>query len=402
MRSINIAAAMGVTMCVVTMFASPATSQTAGAVGKAASPASSPSGSMRSDPPKSAPGRLPQADPKQLEALEGAPIQLPTGIPGVSKGGSGAPSGPDLVEPQAYGSSTMPFTTSRVAVKVLGVSSSVAQTPVTSYPFRATGKLWARFGTQWSVCTASLIGKSILVTAAHCVHNYGRGAAGWANSVLWDPATSANSTSGRPYGRYTHRYIAIPSPYYAGTDTCTQAGVVCNNDIAIVVLNTLNGKMAGNVLGWYQYGWNGYSFVTSPVFGNRQMAQLTQLGYPVSHDAGFQMQRTDAAGVYFASGNLKNAQIGSAQTGGSSGGPWLTNFGTPPSVTGVSRGQQISQSVVGVTSYQSSSFGFNRLGSSWFGQNAQYPSANYGGRGAGNIGFLVNYVCSQVAYRASC
>lgn len=392
--------------CAAAMFASSAYSQgtvgrsapSQGAVGKAAPP----SASSQSDRPKAAPGRLPTADPEQFETLEGAPSQSPTGVPGASEGSSGLQQGLDAVEPEAFGSSTMPYTTSRVAVQILGTSSSAAQTPVTSYPYRATGKLWARFGSNWSVCTASLVGKSILVTAAHCVHQYGRQSAGWANSILWDPATSANSTSGRPYGRYTYRYVAIPGPYFSGTDTCTQAGVVCNNDIAIVVLHSLNGKMAGNVLGWYSYGWNGYSFVTSSVFGNRLMAQITQLGYPVSHDAGFQMQRTDAAGVYFASGNLKNAQIGSAQTGGSSGGPWLTNFGTPPSVSGVSRGQQVVQAIVGVTSYQSSTFGFNRLGASWFGQNAQYPGSNYGGRGAGNIGFLVNYVCSQAAYTASC
>jgi hypothetical protein len=40
------------------------------------------------------------------------------------------------------------------------------------------------------------------------------------------------------------------------------------------------------------------------------------------------------------------------------------------------------------------------MGSSWFGQNAEYPLADYGGHGAGNIGALVNAACSQ--YPAAC
>lgn len=401
MKAFSIAAAVAVAGSIVGGFGTaPAAAQgAAGAVGISGPP---PSG-RESVLPKTAPGRLPRADAAQFDAMEQAPSPAPGGVPGLSSTMSNGKRTfkLDATEaPEAFGSAKMPFTTSRVAVQVLGTSTSAAMTPVTSYPYRATGKLWARFGSSWFVCTASLIGKGILVTAAHCIHEYGRKGPGFANAIEWDPATY--STTGRPYGRYSYRYAAIPSPYYNGTDTCTTRGVVCNNDIAVIVLWPVGGVMPGNRLGWYRYGWNGYSFVTSPVFGNRHMAQISQLGYPVSHDGGYQMQRTDAAGVYYTSGNLKNTQIGSAQTGGSSGGPWLVNLGTPPVVSGVSRGNSVLQSVVGVTSYQSTTYGYNRLGSSWFGQNKEFPAANYGGRGAGNIGYMVNYVCSKPAYATSC
>lgn len=402
MKTLNIATAAAVAGAIIAggFAGAPAAAQgAAGAVGISGPPPSGREAAL----PKTAPGRLPRADAAQFDAMEQAPSPAPGGVPGLSSTMSNGQRTFKLDSteaPEAFGSAKMPFTTSRVAVQVLGTSTSAAMTPVTSYPYRATGKLWARFGSSWFVCTASLIGKSILVTAAHCIHNYGKKSAGWANEVKWDPAMY--SSTGRPYGTYTYRYISIPSPYFNGTDTCTTRGVVCNNDIAVIVLWPVGGVMAGNRLGWYRYGWNGYSFITSPVFGNRNMAQISQLGYPVSHDGGYQMQRTDAPGVYYTSGNLKNTQIGSAQTGGSSGGPWLVNLGTPPVVSGVSRGTSVLQAVVGVTSYQSTTYGYNRLGSSWFGQNVQYPSANYGGRGAGNIGYLVNYVCSQPAYATSC
>ena len=36
---------------------------------------------------------------------------------------------------------------------------------------------------SWSFCTASLIGKSLLVTAAHCVFSYGKKSGGWPSYI---------------------------------------------------------------------------------------------------------------------------------------------------------------------------------------------------------------------------
>jgi V8-like Glu-specific endopeptidase len=358
--------------------------------------------------PLDARGRLPMASRAAVEQANAAG-GTSEGVPGISATSSdgervyrSAWPG-DEAGAEAFGTAKMPYTTSRVAVGTVGSPSSTpAQVPVTSYPYRATGKMFMKFGNSTFVCTGSLIGPALLVTAAHCIHNYGDKDAGWADEVSWAPATYGSATSARPYGTYTMKYMAIPSPYYNGTDTCTQTGVVCNNDIAVVVLYPTNGKMPGNVTGWYNYGWNGYSDVVSPPLGNKTVSQISQLGYPVSHDGGYQMQRTDAVGVYFQSGSLKNTHIGSAQTGGSSGGPWIVNLGTPPSVSGASRGQQVTQAVVGVTSWGYTSQGVNQQGASYFGQNKEYPNASYGSWGAGNIGSLVNYVCSQAAYKPSC
>ena len=112
------------------------------------------------------------------------------------------------------------------------------------------------------------------------------------------------------------------------------------------------------------------------------------------------MIRTDAVGWYYKSGDLKNTQIGSAQTGGSSGGPWLVNLGTKPNVSSAaSLGSHTVQAVVGVTSYGSTQKGYNRQGASYFGQNKEFPNGNYGGYGAGNIGKLIQDTCTaQPAY----
>ncbi len=352
--------------------------------GKAAAPTSA------NPAPPAGPARsaLPLASQAEFQAAEkAAASSVMTGAPGVSAATA------DQAAPMAYGTSTAPYTTKRVAVTTLGTSTTAANTPVNSYPFRATGKLYFKIGASTYVCTASLVKPGVLVTAAHCVFNYGQGSSGWYSNWTWCPANT--TSAGGSYGCYAGVQPRILTPYFNGTDVCTQSGVVCNNDIATITLAPKSGVQAGTTLGWYNYGWNGYSYSTTAVLGGARAVQITQLGYPVAFDSGYQMQRTDAVGWYYTSGNLKNTQIGSAQTGGSSGGPWLVNFGTTPAINtaSASHGSQPIQSVVGVTSYGSTTVGYNRLGASYFGQNTAYPSANYGGYGAGNIGKLMQDTC---------
>ncbi|MBY6244036.1 serine protease [Methylosinus sp. Sm6] len=361
--------------------------------GTVESPKSSAPAARGNPTPPTGPYRsvLPLADPKVFEDAEkAAPHSVPTGEPGGVKAESLQPQ--TDAAPSAYGTSTAPYTTARVAVQVQGSSMTVANTPVTSYPFRATGKLYFKVGAATHVCTASLLKPGVLITAAHCVVNYGKGSSGWYSGWVWCPANV--SAAGGVYGCYNAGSARTFTTYVNGTDVCAQAGVVCNDDIATLIVAPRNGVLAGRVVGWYGYGWNGPSYRQSPLLGNVTAVQITQLGYPVALDSGYQMERTDAAGWYYASGNLKNTQIGSAQTGGSSGGPWLINFGTPPSFgAGSSPGYFATQWVVGVTSYGSASVGFNRQGASYFGQNSQF-GGNYGAYGAGNIGLLMRDTCT--------
>ena len=313
------------------------------------------------------------------------------------------------VAPEAYGTGTQrwPYTTARVAVQVLGNSTTAARTPVTSYPFRATGKLVMVFSNGTFVCSASLIRPAVLVTAAHCIQRYGQGVNGRPTSVRWYPGlSSAFGPAAVPYGEYVAARWFFATVYSNGTDTCQSGaiGVVCNNDVAVIVLNQRNGVNPGNVVGWYGYGWNGFSHI-GPAGGSAfpsTVAEITQLGYPQAFDSGQQMQRTDSMGKYLTStgANLKlleQTQIGSAQTGGSSGGPWLVNFGTRPSTTASASlaTASVSNIVVGTTSWGFTTVGINVQGASHFGQNAEFPLASYGAQpGAGNIGALVNAACT--------
>ena len=311
---------------------------------------------------------------------------------------------PDLRKPtpDAFGNSSplsiAPYTMARASASTLGLTTLASEVGVTSAPWRATGALYFKNGGSNEACSASMISPGLLVTAAHCVYNFGtKTNAGFHTDFKFYPALYGNAVP--PYGIWTATTEYIASTYYNGTDTCLNRGVSCNNDIAIIVMarNAL-GQLPGNVVGWYGYGWEGYSFTKS--FGGASLASITQLGYPVAFDKGYMMERNDGIGAYYKTGNLKNTVLGSPMTGGASGGPWIVNFGTVPSIVApATTGSQPTMSVVGVTSWDYTSSGSQLMGSSWFGATVEFPKASYAdshkvNRGSGKIGFLVSQACT--------
>jgi hypothetical protein len=318
------------------------------------------------------------------------------------------------VDSRAYGFSSekWPYSTARVASTSESLSVSALDNPVTASPYRQTGKLLMDFGDKTYQCSASLILPNVLVTAAHCVQDFGKYDAGKATNFRWMPANTGDPTdpANAPFGVWTGSTVVISDTYYNGTDTCARGanGIVCNNDIALIALDRLNGKRAAEVLGdAYAYGYNGYSYVRSPAFKNMTVVDISQLGYPAAFDNGWQMQRNNSFGKLTVWRGVRtttrkpllNTQFGSSLSGGSSGGPWLVNFGTRPDVDEAEANLgNYSQSnvVVGVTSYGYTAAGMNVQGASYFGQNAEYPLADYGGYGKGNIAALVQRMCGSV------
>jgi V8-like Glu-specific endopeptidase len=304
--------------------------------------------------------------------------------------------------PDAYGNasplSIAPYTIARASASALGATTLASEVGVTSAPWRSTGALYFKNGSGSGSCSAAMILPGLLATAAHCVFNFGANSnAGFHTDFKFYPALYGNVVP--PYGIWTATTEYISSTYYNGTDTCLTRGVSCNNDIAIIVMaRNAAGKLPGNVVGWYGYGWEGYSF--TPSFGGASLASITQLGYPAAFDSGYMMERNDGIGAYYTTGNLKNTVLGSPMTGGASGGPWIVNFGAVPSIVSpASAGNYTTMSVVGVTSWDYTTPGSQLMGASWFGANAEFPKSAYldshnVNRGSGNIGFLVSKACS--------
>jgi len=297
------------------------------------------------------------------------------------------------------------YTNARVANSTVNSTASTANQPVGGMPYVATGKLLIAKNTPGqfnSWCSASLIGKGLLVTAAHCVHNYGTGAGGFYKSLRFIPAQNSTSSNTGPYGSWDFEAVWIPTVYLNGTDVCTTRGIVCNNDVAVVLLKKNSNNQypfAIPQIGYYGYGWNGYGFRPEGSVGTRK-GMITQLGYPGGLDNGMLMQRGDSYAQYTGTGfsTPTNLIMGSQMNGGSSGGPWIVNFGTQPQLTGSGAGAAPNREIVQATT----SWGYVRnsiqvVGASTFAQNAAFPSGSYseGGRnyGGGNIGFLIREAC---------
>jgi V8-like Glu-specific endopeptidase len=252
----------------------------------------------------------------------GAQNSIFLGTPAASEGG---------IESQDYGTQNHPFTTAKADLN--GGATN------TFFPYRPAGKLFFKIGSSNYICSASLIKKGVVVTAAHCVANYGKKQ--FYGSWQFVPGYRNGSA---PYGVWTVRTAYVLSAYYNGTDGCYQYGVICPDDVAILLLNPSGSSYPGTATGYYGYGWNGYGFVGT-------LTQITQLGYPAGLDNAAYMERNDSYG-YRNSTYSNNTVIGSNMNGGSSGGPLIVNFGIAPTLTGETNGSAPSREVVvGVTSW---------------------------------------------------
>ncbi len=273
----------------------------------------------------------------------------------------------NVIAPQEAGSSNHPFSTAR--------ADAYSGTTNQTYPFRAAGKLFFTDNGDTSMCSASLIGRGLVVTAAHCVADYGL--KHFYTNFRFVPGYKNGSA---PYGIWSAKEVRVLSAYFNGTDTCSQRGVVCKNDVAVMVLNAQSGKYPGTSTGWYGYGYDGAGFNASG------LTHVTQIGYPVCLDNGEIMERNDSQG-FKSSSNANNTLIGSLMCGGSSGGPWILNFGKRPTLTETSSGSSAAaNAVIGVTSWGSTSTGPKEQGA------APFLSTN--------VRSLVNALCS--ANTAAC
>ena len=146
-------------------------------------------------------------DEAVLNSLAGAQATsgaTPVGQPGFAGSGRTSPQflgrpannpSDDLgVAPAEFGTSKHPFSTARAD---LGTGSTN-----TLWPYRASGKLFfnipGKTGTY--VCSASMIKRGVVVTAAHCVHEFGKGSAGWHTNVRFVPGYRSGAA---PYGTWT-------------------------------------------------------------------------------------------------------------------------------------------------------------------------------------------------------
>lgn len=299
------------------------------------------------------------AAPRRLPGDVGAKVLAPVQIvPDTPLAGSAAPAAG--ARPKAVGQSGLPFSTSRIELMKGEMSAQ--------YPNRAVGRLGFRYKTGNAMCSASLIGPGLLLTAAHCVTEFGSGQ--FLPDARW--AFVPGYYKGRgAYGTFTAQAVFAPRSYVDGTAACF-GSVACPNDVALLVLRpNKKKKYPGTATGWLGVGLDGDGFSEYILsYG----APITQLGYPGGLDNGAQMIRNDALGMTASLGDPDAGEtpvdatlIGSVLDGGSSGGPWVVNFGIAPDYGSLPKPQMSTPNmVVGVTSWGDATGEYAIAGSSPF------------------------------------
>ncbi|TVP66092.1 MAG: hypothetical protein EA343_01980 [Nodularia sp. (in: Bacteria)] len=345
-----------------------------------------------------APLYLPNLSPAGSEELNSNPLTSGVAAPGRFPNTENPqnevdPSNPpdNFNLPSAFGSFGVPYTSKRVShLPTSAVSASSNAYLSATYPYSAMGRLTSNAG----YCSATLIRRSVIVTAAHCIQQFGSGSNRNSNFTF----TPAFYNGSAPYGSWGWQTLARPSSWANGTDT--GSGAARNNDLAVIALTkNSQGQFIGDITGYLSYGWNNYSFVSSSRTGNLSVAALTTTGYPELLDLGQIMQITDGPSYQTTISGARQIYQGSNFTAGSGGGAWVSNFRYQnPSFSGGANAGAASRGnvVVGVTSWRSPNpNGPKDNYSSQFAQNSQYPSSSYGSFGGGNIGSLLNTLCSS-------
>lgn len=181
-------------------------------------------------------------------------------------------------------------------------------------------------------CTASLISKSIAVTAGHCVHQGGGGASGFITSGTYYPAYRDGAST--TFGTASANYV-VTTGGWANTGALDKG-----YDVGLVVLNKRSGTTTeiGTKTGWF-------GFCASNCLQNYW--SLSQLGYPGNYYGGTKLTQ----GEHIERSDSRDFVYGSGMQGGSSGGPHVANIGTLVDSSS-SQGQWPYRNIVfGVTSW---------------------------------------------------
>jgi hypothetical protein len=180
------------------------------------------------------------------------------------------------------------------------------------YPRAIHGKLFFTLGGSNYVCSGSVIGRSTIATAGHCVSS---GSGTWATNVLFCPSYyEGGAFPGR--GCWSGVTMVTSFQWFNSGDPDYDYACIVTATTGTVVANKI-----GNVTGWAGRAWN-WNDVPEMTFGYPAAA-------PFPGNSIQQTASVDWYNVDFTAGGPASKVIGSDLTGGSSGGGWFLSWRAP-------------------------------------------------------------------------
>jgi len=249
----------------------------------------------------------PGASPKYLAARR----RRPSGRQAAVVAGSGGPL-------ENRGTAALEFSSSRLVPTDARVV----------YPYSAVGKLFFdNPGGGSGYCSASVIKPRVVLTAGHCVYTPGKG---WHKNFSFVPGFFKGNA---PFGTWRASSMWTTSAWFNGGNVYPHSA-----DFGVLVMrDNLDGERLGEVTGWL--GWKSKSLSPN---------HLHILGYPSNLDQGNQLHQvtSSSSDCCFTS----TAIYGTDMRQGSSGGPWVQNFGVRANQQNIGKNTQKNR-VVGVYSW---------------------------------------------------
>jgi V8-like Glu-specific endopeptidase len=182
------------------------------------------------------------------------------------------------------------------------------------FPYSTIGVLFFRqYGVDYR-CSAASIGNFAIWTAGHCIHAGDNSESGWSYNVIFVPAYKNGNA---PLGVWTadNHKLKTRTEWYASMDL--------RFDIAGAILNTnSSGESISQVVGNLGFAYN---------LPNNQ--HWFSFGYPAQSPFDGKTQEICTSSFAYSDGSFfappYPSGVGCNMTPGSSGGPWINQFGGP-------------------------------------------------------------------------
>ena len=237
------------------------------------------------------------------------------------------------VQPKDIGTAGAAFTSSRL------IPLSADQ----EYPYRTIGKLFLSTPDGDATCSAAVIAPRLILTAGHCVHSGNGRQDGFYTNFLFVPAFRDGFA---PLREWSGQYAITTGTWYNGGGKVPNAADYALIEIQDQSINQVSRKI-GDVTGLL-------GVKTNSLAPNH----ATLLGYPCNIDSCSRMHQVNSESFQTTTNNTVN--YGSDMSEGSSGGPWVQNFGVP----GDGQTTTDINQIIGVTSYGPTDSGVKYQGSS--------------------------------------